>query len=299
MRAVVTGGAGFIGRQIVAALLARGVEVVVPTRRIGATQPGLRWLAADLLAPEGRAAVAAIRADLLIHAAWTTEHGAFWTAPENALWQESSLALSRAVLDAGARRIVGIGTCVEYDVSGEAPLVEEVSALKPIFPYAIAKDATRRAIDTLCVEAGAGFAWARLFHLFGPFEDPRRLVPSVIRALLAGEEARTSHGQQIRDFLSSVDAGMAIAHVALSAVTGAVNIGSGHPVSIAGLVERIAGMIGPRHLLRLGALPARADDPAVIVPSIARLAETGFAPTADLETRLGDAIAFWKAEAHL
>lgn len=297
--ALVTGARGFIGRHIVAHLLARGIEVIAVARTPDAPAPGLRWLAADLLTPEGHAELGETRADILIHAAWETRHGYFWHAEENRLWEAATLALVDGFLAAGGQRVIALGTCMEYDLSGGMPLVESSTPLQPTFAYAIAKDRTRIALSELCAVAGARLVWARVFHLFGPHEYPNRLASSVIRALLAGEEARTTAGTQTRDFLSAADCGAAIAHLALSDIAGPVNIGSGAPITIATLVDEIAGMLSARSRVRLGALPSRPDDPPVIVPSVARLQATGFVPARPRAERLAETIAFWKAELRL
>jgi nucleoside-diphosphate-sugar epimerase len=294
-RIAVTGATGFIGRHIVARLLDEGHEVIAVGRTAKDLPPSVQTVKLDLLAPEAPAAIAALKSDILVHAAWVTAHGAFWTSPLNDLWADASIALARAFLDAGGRRIVGVGTCVEYDLTGMALLDEATSRLASTMPYGLAKDRAQREIAVLCAAAGASFAWCRLFHLYGPDENPQRLVPSVILSLLKGEEARTTLGTQWRDFMHAADAGHAIAHVASGLHAGAINIGSGQPITIAGLVTRLADMLGGTRLLRLGAIPLRPDDPASVLPRIERLNATGFTPDFDLETGLRDTISFWKA----
>src|SRR3546814_145026 len=138
------------------------------------------------------------------------------------------------------------------------------------------------------------FAWARLFFLYGLYENPARLVSSVARALLRGEEARCSSGLAIRDFMDVRDAGAALAALASSNVEGPVNIASGAPISVADLVRRLARLAGRDDLLRLGALPDRAGEPPRIVADIARLkVEVGFVPAHDLDSGLRNVLSFW------
>ena len=89
--------------------------------------------------------------------------------------------------------------------------------------------------------------------------------------LLAGREARCTHGRQIRSFLHVEDVGAAFAALLASAVQGPVNIGSGERIAIAELLERLARDIGRPELLKLGARPAPPGEPAVLVPDIGRL----------------------------
>lgn len=295
-RILLTGANGFIGRQIACSLVEQGHDVIAVSRAGVAPVPGMQTLAMDVLDEAQHTKIASVKADILIHSAWITTHGVYWTSPENAHWEAATLALAKAFMAAGGKRIVGIGTCVEYDLTDNEPLDEITSRLAPHTPYGQAKLRTWMALKALADDANIAAVWCRLFHLYGPAEGRERLVPAVILPLLRGEEARTSPGTQIRDFLSSTEAGRAIAHVALSGAIGPVNIGSGQPITIAALVTMLADMLGRRNLLRLGAIPLRSDDPAVIVPKTERLAATGFTLKADLVSGLSGAIAYWKHE---
>ena len=89
-------------------------------------------------------------------------------------------------------------------------------------------------------------AWARLFFLYGPGEDERRLVPSVITALLNGRTVETTAGDQVRDFLHVDDAARGICAVATTRVTGPVNIAAGVPTTIRAVVNAIAEALAIR-----------------------------------------------------
>ena len=92
---------------------------------------------------------------------------------------------------------------------------------------------------------GISFAWGRIFFLHGPGEHPDRLVPSVTRALLAGEPARCTDGRQVRDFLhSSSDAAHAFAALLALRVEGPVNIASGRGCRSRELVGWIGDALG-------------------------------------------------------
>jgi nucleoside-diphosphate-sugar epimerase len=138
-------------------------------------------------------------------------------------------------------------------------------------------------------------AWARIFLLYGPHEGHKRLVPSVVRPLLAGREAACTDGSQIRDVMHVEDVGSAIAALCGSQVTGAVNIGTGQPIALSDVVREIGRQLGRSDLLRLGALPTRPDDPLVLVPDTRRLnSEVGFKARYDLANGIAETIAFWR-----
>ena len=90
------------------------------------------------------------------------------------------------------------------------------------------------------------------------------------------------------------DAGAALAAIALSGVTGEINVGSGQGAPISEVAATLGDLAGRPELIRLGVLPDRADEPPRIVADVARLtAEVGFHPRFDLRTGLADALAFW------
>jgi nucleoside-diphosphate-sugar epimerase len=231
-----------------------------------------------------------IRPAIIIHTAWYVAHGRFWTAPENTDWLEASTALAAYAAEAGARRFIGLGTCAEYatDAGDDTYPWPETRPIAPATPYGEAKAAFARRLAEMA-EGRAHFshAWARLFHLFGPGENPARLVPSIILALSEGREAQCASGRPVRDFISAQNAAAAIAALAASDVTGPVNIGSGAPISIANMARLIAEIAGRRYLLRLGALADRPNEPPYMVAHTGRLRrEVGFTLPVSLAAEL-------------
>lgn len=267
-KVLITGAGGFIGRQVAAAL--DGAARCVPARVDGRR--------ADLLDADDRAAlIAAAGADTLVHCAWYTEHRKFWGAAQNTDWEAASVDLFRRFYAAGGRRIVGLGSCAEYDWTTGVARFAEDAALAPHTAYGAAKVRTSQALADLAATAGASWAWARVFYSFGPGEPAARLVPLMIRAVQAGETLEIGPGDTGRDFLAVDVLGRAIAALATSAVEGPVNTASGEVTrfaELAALVERLAGRTG---LI----IPDRRDigpnEPRDVIAGVTRLrGEVGF-----------------------
>jgi nucleoside-diphosphate-sugar epimerase len=104
-----------------------------------------------------------------------------------------------------------------------------------------------------------------------------------------------SDGSQRRDFLHVADAGAALAALAGSQVTGAINIASGEDVALCDVGERLARLAGGPELLDLGALDRREDDPPSIVADVGRLRdELGWQPRIGLDDGLRETFQWWR-----
>ena len=300
MKVAVTGASGFIGRHAVAHILRRGGQVVALGRgkRPEWLPAGVDWYEADILRQDlaGSVIVDKYGCEALLHAAWITTPGLYPTSDENVRWAHASRDMMQSFAQAGGRRIVGVGTCAEYEPPSEGPCIPTITPTLPRMPYALSKDRVRRDMDALADIYGLEVAWARVFYLYGPHENPRRFVPSICRQLLRGEDAPSSHGQQIRDFLHVSDCGDALAATALSGVTGDLNICSGHPTKLAEILALLGKLTGRPDLLRIGAMPDRVDEPPNLWGSAMRLqSEVGFKPQHDLESGLSDAVVYWRS----
>jgi len=270
MIVALTGATGFVGKQILRELLDRGcnVRAIVrdPEKLIEESKSCLLDIVqtSDLFEEHLDRLVQIISgAEILIHAAWYTEPGKYLTSVRNIDCLKGTLNLARAFADGGGKRLIGIGSCAEYDLS-----VGEVSIDTPLKPntlYATCKVAAYWIFKQLAMDRNINYAWCRLFYLFGQGEDKRRLIPYLHTQLAAGEEVLLTHGEQVRDFLDVKEAARMIANLALSDRQGVANICSGKGVTIRQIASSIADQYGRRDLLRFGARPENPYDPPHVV----------------------------------
>jgi nucleoside-diphosphate-sugar epimerase len=311
---LITGATGFIGRHALRSLIERGYDVHAICRDTiadansdtsqnnEASEFGLSpkgrptWHTCDLLAGEADALCKSVRATHLLHFAWIATPGVYWTSPENKEWVERTLSLVKTFRENGGTRAVLAGTCAEYDWSDLPDCIAEDAPIKPATLYGECKNETRERAESFARENGLSLAWGRIFFLYGPHEPKERLVPSVINSLLAGQEARTTSGEQIRDFLHVSDVANAFVTLLDSEVQRAVNIASGNAAAVKDVVMEIARIIGKPELVRLGAKPIGTNEPPRIVADIARLSnEVGWTPRYTLEEGLKQTIRWWQA----
>ena len=299
MKVLVTGATGFIGSAIARALLDLGHDVHATVRagsdraRVADFADRIEWISADVFDPAADLDAACRGVELCVHAAWYAVPGKYLEAPENLACVQGTLALLEALAAAGARRVALVGTCFEYDF--DYGYLSETTPTRPASLYAAAKIGTRLMSEQLCRARGVEFCWVRPFYQYGPFEDPRRLVPYVTETLMKGEPANVSRGLQVRDFLHVHDVGSAIAAAAASPLLGIVNIGSGRPVTVRDIVATIAAILDRTLLVHFGARPDNPTDPPFICANNRRLVEgTGWTPRFDLESGLRDTVAWWQ-----
>ena len=300
MKVLVTGGCGFIGSAIVRALAHRGDQVIVADipganpARIEEVADKVRLV--DLDVTDHGAAdqlVKSMTPDAVIHLAWYAVPGKYPSSPENVPFIGATLNLMQAAAEVKVKRFLGIGTCFEYDF--DANIMNEASPTKPSSLYAACKLATFTSAAKLAETIELPMAWVRFFYQYGPWEDDRRLVASVIRKLLLGEKAPASTGEQVRDFLHVDDDASGVLAVLDSELTGAVNVGGGVPVTVKQIVETIGNLTGRSELIEFGAFQPRPGDPPMVVADNTRLRQaTGWNPRYDLESGLADTVDWWK-----
>ena len=293
---LVTGASGCVGRHVLPLLVERGWTVHAVSSREIAPEHGVEWHRSDLL--DSRQVVdlvERVRATHLLHLAWYLPPGRWANADESYQWVQASIGLMRAFHRAGGQRMVGAGSCLEYDWSAGV-CSEDRTPLTPHTGYGACKNALQELLAAYCRDRNLSSAWGRIFFLYGPHEHPDRLVSAAVRALLKGEPARCSHGRQIRDYLYAGDVADAFVTLLESELTGPVNIASGDPVRLSEIVRRVGDLLGRPDLIHLGAIPAASTDVPVVVADTTRLvARLDWRPRYTLDAGLEATIAWWRA----
>lgn len=298
-KVLLTGATGFIGRHAIQPLVERGYDVHCTYRTkkpdLVSDEDHVTWHSTDLLnKDEIKDLFDSLSPTYLLHLAWDVTPGIYLESINNFMWLVSSLNLLNEFAESGGTRAVCAGTCYEYDVR-YGYCIENLTPTVPFTYYGTCKCQLEAIAEKYANIKGFDFAWARIFHPFGPYEYPTRLVPSVIQSLLKGEKAQCTHGNQIRDFLHVADVADAFAAILDSEVTGIINIGSGKPVSIKELVIQIAKELEKEGDIQLGALPTRENDPPFIVANTSRLQkEVRWCQKYSLEEGIIDTISWWK-----
>lgn len=297
-RIIVTGANGFIGSHVIDELELRGWDIYAITSNAGnkINTSKITWLEANLLDNDQLEEIFSLvnYPTHLLHLAWDTTPGQYWNSSANLKWVKASLSLFDMFRSVGGKRIVGVGTCAEYDLS-YGVCKEYDTPLDYNTVYGSTKNSLNHMLMSYSKHYGISSAWARIFYVYGPREHKLRLVPSIISAMLGGLKANCSHGQQIRDYLYVKDVARALVKLLDSEVSGPVNIGSGTPILLSEIIYKISDIIGHKELVHLGAIPTSVDEPKIVLADITKLkGNTDWNPLFTLEEGLHETVQWWQ-----
>ena len=210
MRVLVTGGAGFIGSNLVHALVSSGVEVGViddfSTGSMSNVHPGAWLRRLDILDPGLDEAVAEFGPDAVVHLAAQTDVTRSIADPEGdrSLNVDGTVAVARAAAAAGARRMLSASSAAVYGPPESLPLRED-AVKRPANPYGASKLAAETALADTLSGTGVDFACMRFSNVYGPRQDWRGEggVVAIFASRLAEGEKPVIYGdgRQTRDFI--------------------------------------------------------------------------------------------------
>jgi UDP-glucose 4-epimerase len=264
MRALVTGGAGFIGSHLADALLAQGHEVAVldnlVTGRLDNVPAGAELIEGDV-SDEAAVARAVAGCEVVYHQAALGSVARSVELPLNSDTANThgTLAVLQGAHLAGVRRVVLASSSSVYGGASQVPTPES-SPLMPRSPYAVTKMTGEHNARVFWELHGLETVCLRYFNVFGPRQRPdsqyAAVIPLFIDALLSGTTP-TVHGdgRQSRDFTfvaDTVQANLLAGSAPAERCAGKVfNIARGKPASLLDLLDILAAEVGvsvaPQH----------------------------------------------------
>jgi len=280
VKALVTGAGGFIGASLVRWLLVEGHDVVAIERPAGSTwrleevARDAEIVALDLLDGDGVTSfVRERRPEWVFHLA---AHGAYsWQRDPERIMQTnlvSTVRLLAACEEEGFDAFVHAGSSSEYGFKDHAP--GETERVEPNSDYAVMKAAATMHCRFVAQRDDRHVVTLRLYSVFGPWEEPGRLMPTLVARGLEGRLPPLVSPDTPRDFVSVRDVNRAFVEVAARGdlPRGAVyNIGSGREIKLREVVEIARAEMGLEVEPEWGTEPQRDWDAKVWVsdPSLA------------------------------
>jgi UDP-glucose 4-epimerase len=301
-RVVVTGGSGFIGAHVVAALCRLGADVLSVDRRPArafrchpAGDHDVKLVLGDLrdaavvdeaLAP-GTRAIAHMAAQTQVLRSIEDPEGTF---ANNVVVTEALLERARQV---GATSFVLASTNAVVGAGATGTLHEAVP-LAPLTPYGATKAAGEMVLSCYNAAYGVRGVALRFTNVYGPgMSEKDSIVPRLMRTAAAGSAFQVyGDGRQVRDYVNVADVTDAVL-LALRqpAVEGPVVIGSGLSVSVLDIVELVEAALSTK--LKVDNVPAKAGEmPAVIVDN-SRAASFGWQPRVSLAEGIAEVAQEW------
>jgi len=261
-RVLVTGAAGFVGANLVRALQASGNEVSVFLRRESKTWrladliPKLKVYPVDISDKEAvQKAVAEIQPEVVYHLA---TYGGYPSQKDIAVTFNTnllgSLNLFQALESADSlKKLVNIGSSSEYGI--KIDLRRETDFLEPTTSYGVAKASQTLLANYLGKQKNFPVVTLRPFSVFGPYEEPGRLITDLMLAAVSDRTAKLSSPLTRRDFIYVDDILAACFRAAeISGQNGEVfNIGRGRDQSIGDAVSLLEEIVGQKLSVEWGA----------------------------------------------
>ena len=296
-RVLITGGTGFVGSNLARRLVRDGhrVHLVVrpghATWRIQPIAGGITLLDADLAdGASVERVVAQAQPDWIFHLA---AFGAYPHQTDVETMVQTNVRgtcnLVAAALEVGVEALVNAGSSSEYGYKDHAP--SEAEPLEPNSSYAWAKASATLFCRHAAHQRGAHMPTLRLYSVYGPYEEPGRLLPSLIASGLRGELPPLVDPRVARDYVYVEDVADAFVRAAerRGPDPGAVyNVGTGVQTSLAEIVEVARRRLGVAGEPRWGSMPNRSWDTDVWVSDIGKIRhDLGWQPATTLEEGFG------------
>jgi UDP-glucose 4-epimerase len=212
VRALITGGAGFIGHHLARTLLARGDEVAILddlstgfSWRLDNLRDRITFVEGSILDPAALDRAAA-SCEVIFHEAAIPSVARSVVAPRasNEANASGTIEVMLAAARQGVRRVILAGSSSVYGVPAELPC-REVLRPAPTSPYGTSKLAAEHYVNTIGALHGVETVVLRYFNVFGPGQDPdseySAVIPRFIKAALEGVPATINGtGEVSRDF---------------------------------------------------------------------------------------------------
>lgn len=313
MKALVTGGAGFIGSHIAEGLCRRGARVVVLDNLCLGDTKNLAWKRGgdELEFVEGDVTDAKLVKDLAQGCDWVFHEAALPSVPmsvekpieTNQQNLDATLQLLVAARDAKVKRFMFASSSAIYGDS-DAPVKRETDMPLPLSPYALQKYGSEKYGQMFYNLYGLETVSLRYFNVFGPrqsFNSPYSgVIAKFCTLMLEGKPPTVlGDGKQSRDFVSIrnvVEANLLGAEAPANMVAGRVfNIGTGSSINLLDLVDELNRQTGQSLTPTFG--PARAGDVRDSRANISSArAGLGYEPKVTWQQGLEETLQFYRAQ---
>ena len=241
MKIFITGGSGFIGKQLIPILGQHELLCLSRSAKDLKSDNKVQYVSGDLSNPESYLpALDEFKPDCCVHLAWYGLPD--YSLENNKINLISGINLVENLKKVGCKKIFVVGSCWEYG-NAKNSLSEADLPIDPIV-FATFKTSLHMIINSICHENSINLIWGRVFFVYGPGQRQNSLIPSCYNNLKNGVELKINNPLAVNDFIYVSDVANAIRHlIELDNISGAYNIGSGHGKAVWEVVNCVSSAL--------------------------------------------------------
>jgi len=268
MKIFITGASGFVGSHLLQELLDRNKDEVAILSRNPKASHRLNLISDlskvtiiqgsldDSRSYEDRLQL--FSPDIIVNLAWDGVNSSDRNA--NSQWNNVTnlLDLMSVGSECGAKKFVGFGSQGEYGNLNKK--VNESEHEKPTTLYGISKLSACRLGCIAASRMNMQFVWIRLFDPYGPKDNSSWFLPYIINELVKGRSPKITKAEQLWDYIYIDDVINAIVKIVdKDSIHGIFNLGSGSPIELKQIINKVKNLVGTNADVQFGAVPYRED----------------------------------------
>lgn len=258
---LITGGTGFIGRNLIEKLKEDYNLIVIGRKEINESS-GYKYYKYDVAKLQDIDNVFKNeKIDQVIHLA--TYYTPFHKEEDISIMIDTNVKGINNILELAllykVEKVINTGSCFEYGNRNE--ILKEKDIVKPWNLYATTKILAEDIINYYC-KKGLNAITLRLFPPFGIWDNPNKLIPFVIKSALKNKEIPLTFGEQKWDYTYSKDIAEAYRLALQTTIKGheIINISNNNPISLKEIVEKIIKYTYSKSKVLFGAVPYRENE---------------------------------------
>ncbi len=296
---IIHGASSFLGKNFIKLLISKKIQIYIIARATSKISfcencPAIKIYRYEKSISEINSQSFEVKNPIFFEFSWYGVFGSDRNIPEqlsvNIPLIISSIVFAKKI---NAKHWIGIGSQAEYgDLNKE---IFENDTCTPTTLYGKSKLLCSKISEELCRAYNIGHSWLRLFSVFGPDDNHEWLIPYLIKEMLQNNTINVTKGEQLWDYLFIDDISDMLLKLMNANGIGIANLGSGQPIKIKQLIEKIRTLTSSNSTINYGAIQYRPDQVMYMSANIKKLTtHLDWRPKTKIEDALIKTINFLK-----